>query len=251
MSFFGASEFFLEVAKGNVPRHRQSKPYGFNPGVVINTTEDVWSEGGTKVLATVAEVMSVVSDSALDSAAGTGLRTILIGGLDANFLNISETVTLNGVTPALTVNSYIRIQRVFGRTAGSLLVNQGTIRLTGNVSGNVQSNMLPLAGFAQGVHYTCPAAASAFVFNFAINANKATGATAAIQMAIVIQQGITDGSAFTLLEERDSSDPPTLSFPLQVPLVLNARDDFKAIAQSDKAGTEFTAYIAVIEVDDA
>jgi hypothetical protein len=71
--------------------------------------------------------MKISSSSADDAAAGTGARTISIAGLDANYNEISETVTLNGQTEVNTVNSYLRISRMFVVTAGSGATAAGTI----------------------------------------------------------------------------------------------------------------------------
>jgi hypothetical protein len=48
--------------------------------------------------------MTVSSSSASDTSAGTGARTVLITGLNANYAVISESVTMNGQTAVTTTN---------------------------------------------------------------------------------------------------------------------------------------------------
>lgn len=75
--------------------------------------------------------MSVVSTSANDAAAGTGIRTLDINYLDANLAPQLETVTMNGVGAVLTVATNIRfIQSVHIATVGSGKVAAGTITIS-------------------------------------------------------------------------------------------------------------------------
>ena len=76
---------------------------------------------------TTATTLSVVSTSVNDTSAGTGIRTISIMGLDQNYNEISEVLTLNGLTPVITVNSYLRINNVVNLSHGSLLSADGDI----------------------------------------------------------------------------------------------------------------------------
>lgn len=72
--------------------------------------------------------MSVVSTSANDTAAGTGIRTVDIHYLDANLAEQMETVTMNGTTPVLTVATNIRfIQCMHMVTYGTGKSAAGTI----------------------------------------------------------------------------------------------------------------------------
>jgi hypothetical protein len=52
--------------------------------------------------------MSIVSTSAQDGPGGTGVRSIVLNYLDADLVQHSETVVLNGTTPVLTVATNIR-----------------------------------------------------------------------------------------------------------------------------------------------
>ena len=52
--------------------------------------------------------MSIVSTSAQDGPGGTGVRSIIVHYLDADLVSRTETVTLNGTTPVLTVATNIR-----------------------------------------------------------------------------------------------------------------------------------------------
>ncbi len=74
-----------------------------------------------------AAIMAFASDDANDTSAGTGLRTILIVYLDANYDEQEETITLNGTTKVVSVASMLRINYMIGQTAGSGGINAGNI----------------------------------------------------------------------------------------------------------------------------
>lgn len=76
--------------------------------------------------------LSFVSSSVNDAAAGTGLRTLSIGYIEhSTLLAKTETITMNGTTPVLTVATNIRfVNSLTMLTAGSGGKNAGTITAT-------------------------------------------------------------------------------------------------------------------------
>ena len=80
---------------------------------------------------------SLGSSSASDAAAGVGARTVRITYFNNSGAGpFTEIVTLNGVTPVNTVSTTIRfIEKMEVVTAGSTLVNVGTITLFGAAAG--------------------------------------------------------------------------------------------------------------------
>lgn len=104
--------------------------FGFNSDIDTGTVpEDIWALGGLYSFTVTASVLSIVSSSTDDAAAGTGARTITIEGVDANRMELIETVTLNGTTPVLTTNEFLRVNRAYNVTAGSNEVNVGNITI--------------------------------------------------------------------------------------------------------------------------
>lgn len=74
-----------------------------------------------------AETVQIFSDSANDTVAGTGARSVRVIGLDEGWNMIAEEVNLNGTTPVLTANTYRRIHSARVTSAGSSGVNAGQI----------------------------------------------------------------------------------------------------------------------------
>lgn len=154
-------EFYLEVSRGNVPGHRVAFITG-SSGIVGATETTLMPFNQIYQFPTSAAVVQVASTDANDTGAGTGARTVMINGLDANYVEISETLTLNGLTPVSSVNSYLRINVTAIQTAGSSGVNAGTIYVgTGVFTAGVPAVKLdimsPGRNYTQVGVYTVPA----------------------------------------------------------------------------------------------
>lgn len=188
------TEFYLDVARGLVTGMSCVNKFGRNSDVDAGT-EDLWAQGGLYVQATAASVVNFVSSSANDAAAGTGARTILITGLNASDVEVTETLTLNGITNVPTVNSYGFISRVVVLTAGSGAANAGTI--TGTATGGGTPLLISVAiGINQsqlGI-YKVPAGKSAYIFDWGGSFYSAT-AGAQVELRLLIKPS---GGVFNL-----------------------------------------------------
>jgi hypothetical protein len=124
----------IEIARGRV---EGAQPVGVT-GTLTTTgavTEIMVWPGSTVKDPSVAPVggvrMTLVSTSAQDSAAGTGIRTLRFNYLDADLNPQSEIVTLNGTTPVLTVATNVRwVGDLTGLTFGSHKHAVGDITVT-------------------------------------------------------------------------------------------------------------------------
>ncbi len=141
ISRVGTTEpFYLQVARNQISFHKSNFKFGFNSDV-DDSLETVWAQGGLYSYLASASVLKVSSSSTADTSAGTGARTVEISGLDTNYDEISETVTLNGQTAVNTTNEFLRINRMVVRSAGSGGQNAGVIYAgTGTVTTGVPAN---------------------------------------------------------------------------------------------------------------
>lgn len=139
---------------GRVGGHSRVSVYGHRATPIAG--DDIWEGGGAYPLQAAATKLEILSASANDAAAGTGARTFTIQGLDTNFNQISETITMNGVTPVQTANTYLRVNSLTIASSGSGQVNAGdvTLRVTG--AGATQAIARAGYGFAKQCVYTVP-----------------------------------------------------------------------------------------------
>lgn len=138
--------FNLDVSRNFIEEHYPLYKFGFNSDI-NGTEETIWTQGGNYVWPTSAAQRYVSSSSADDTAAGTGVRSIRIFGLDANYNEITEDITLTGQTQKITANSYLRIYRAYAITAGSGGTAAGIVYIAdsgvsaGVPTGNVYANL--------------------------------------------------------------------------------------------------------------
>lgn len=93
--------------------------YKFGRNADVDAAEDVISQGGNLFVPTAAGATTIVSAAAGDAAAGAGLATVEVTGVDANWDLITETVALSGVTPVTLTNQFLRVFRMAAVTAGT------------------------------------------------------------------------------------------------------------------------------------
>lgn len=183
ISQVGTTEpFELQVSRGQIYLHENICPYGINADIGTSS-ETVWAEGGIYTYPSAATVMKVSSSSADDAAAGTGARTVLISGLDADYNEISETVTLDGQDEVETTNEFLRINEAFVLTAGSGKGNAGNIYIgTGTVTTGKPATVFGIlptsAGRLEQAVYTVPANHSAYIHKFVFSSFNATAGAA-------------------------------------------------------------------------
>lgn len=141
-TYFGKNEpFDLQVARGQISNHKSLFKFGNNPDI-NGSLETIWSHGGLYVYPTSAIQMKVSSTSTNDTSNGTGARTIVVSGLNENYDEVSETVTLNGQNAVLTANTFIRVFRSYVVLAGSGNTAEGTIYIgTGTVTDGVPATV--------------------------------------------------------------------------------------------------------------
>lgn len=130
-------DYGTDVSRGIYPGVVPIHKFGHNHAVGT-TFENLWNPGGVYVWRSTAIIMTASSDDANDTSAGTGARTIRIEGLLDGWVEDTEDIVLNGLTPVNTTKEWFRINRVYVLTAGetdALAGNKGTLYIgTGTVT---------------------------------------------------------------------------------------------------------------------
>lgn len=176
----GAYEpFELQVARGQIQGHRSVVVFGFNPDVDTSQVS-VWPLPSLITFPSDALQMTVSSTSANDTSAGTGARTVVVQGLDANYNEVSETVTLNGQTAVTMTTSMLRINYAYVATAGSGNGAAGDIYIgTGTVTAGVPATAYDIIKFDYNTtitgSFTIPAGYTAYVSQGLFSSGQAGG----------------------------------------------------------------------------
>jgi len=144
------SNFLFDVVRGAIPNAFAIHKFGANFDIdQADDPESVWTSGGLYPWASLSSAQTIycISTSASDTA------TLSIEGLDANYDEQTEIVTLTGATAVATTNTFIR---VFRMTYDAENVGDITARVTSG-TGTVVAQID--AGYSQTLMavYTIPA----------------------------------------------------------------------------------------------
>ena len=175
----------IPIANGDVDGYAAIHKFGRNPSIG-NAPETVWMHGGKYQYLDVgsASTLYAYSANSEDSASGDGARTITILGLDNNFNEIEETVTVGG---AATTLEFLRVYRAYVATAGVTTTNEGNVLIstgsggTGTVLadiGTIGTGTTFGLGQTQLALYTVPAGKTGYLTTWNVGCapmnNKAT-----------------------------------------------------------------------------
>ena len=243
--------FELQVARGQISWHYPQFKFGFNPDV-DNALETVWAEGGLYGYLSAASVLKVSSSSTDDAAAGTGARTVQLYGLDADYNEINEIVTLNGQTSVNSVNSFLRINRMVIRSAGSGEINAGVIYAgTGTVTSGVPANKYATIAIGDGqtlmALWTVPAGYTAYLFQTDLTA-ACTTSNKLLNVRIVSRPF---GEVFQIKDKFGMGvGGETVTQVYQYPLKFEEKTDLevRAIGDAGSANIQVSAGLDIIYI---
>lgn len=139
------------------------------------------------VFQTSAQSLEILSGSADDTAAGIGARTILIESLDANLLEVSTIVTLNGTTPVVLPGTHLYVNSVAVASSGSNHTNVGPITLRVAGGGDVQGYIGAGIGIQRAFKFTVPAGKAVIIDNFYGNAGNIGGSNIIVTTEFMIR----------------------------------------------------------------
>ena len=243
----GTSEpFELQVSRNQISFHKTIFKFGYN-AAVGSSKETIWEQGGLYAYPASATVMTVSSSSANDTAAGTGARTVEISGLDADYNEISEIVTLNGQTAVNTTKSYLRINRGIVRSAGSGGANAGTIYAgTGTVTSGVPANVyLSINGDGDNQTlmslWTVPAGYTAFLTKMSLSTGTSTNTKAVLNASLFARPY---GEVFQVKERFTLTDGTHEQF-YTFPLSFAEKTDLEMRAFSSSGSVDFNVSAAM------
>jgi hypothetical protein len=242
----GAYEpFELQVSRNQIMAHRVVNMFGYNADV-DTAIETVWPEGGVLTRPAAALAMTVSSSSADDDAAGTGARTVVIQGLDANYNEVSETVELDGQTAVTMATEMIRVTYMFVASAGSGNTAAGTIYVgTGTVTSGVPATIYNTIGLGFNASLTCsytvPAGHTGYVVSGMFTAGQASGSQAVTgQLALINSDLIRRVVAISTLNNG------VAIYPFEYPVPVLEKMTVEALAIGSGSNNLVSAKIQIV-----
>jgi len=190
-----SADFLIDVAAGKIPGVSAINKFGQNDDVDTGTVpETVWNGPTARwVPPTAARIHQIAStDNTADNSGGTGALTVVVMGLDENWVEQQEVVTLNGTTDVPTVNAYTRIFRLGVATAGSGKTNAGTITATADTDATVTAQIAVGDSSSQMAVWTVPAGKTALIVTAfgAVHRQGAGSKGAMVEIALHVTTGL-------------------------------------------------------------
>ncbi len=218
----------LEIAAKRSPGIAPVNIFGFNR-LVGTSFETIWNYGGTITIPTTEAQLSVVSSNAGDS------MQVLIEGVDENYNVVYDVVTLNGLTPVTTTNSFMRVNNAVilsGSNAGNI-----TISHSGNVIEYIDAGI----GLKQTCNYTIPAKHALFIFRISLTSGTVKG-----NKYITYRNRIdaANGRILRVAEATWQNDMQT--FDRQIPFRVDEKNHFQFEAKSSGSQNEVSIFVEAL-----
>jgi len=163
-------DFRFSVATDKIAGISQREVYGFNPDI-NGTLELVWGTGGNFPYPTSAQTIYIVSTSADDDSAGTGIREVRVEYLNSSFETIFVDVELDGTNPVQIGTDFFRVQDVRALQVGSVGSAVGTVTLYYGVSTTIATIFIG-TNEARSCLFTIPAGYTGYITGASISASK-------------------------------------------------------------------------------
>jgi hypothetical protein len=234
---FGKHEpWNLQVSREQIENHKRLFKFGFNPDI-NGTEETVWDAGGIYAYPSAAVVMTATTDAGTP-ANDNGVK-ILIQGLDANYNEVSQEITLAGSGTATTTQTFIRVFRVYV---------SGSQAPTGNI--NITNGGTTYARVSLGENqtlmsmWTVPAGYTAYLSHL----NIATGTTNANQYIVVKLVAREPGGVFRTQLKQSIGSGGVADFVIEYPLPFSEKTDIQVRALSSGSNNLVSSDFSIIYI---
>ena len=228
-------EFIIAIGQGQVPGMSIISKAGNNNNVAA-TPVDIATQGAYTFQSTAAQ-LDITSTSAADTAAGTGARTLFLEGLDVNRDQITEIVTLNGLTIVTTTASFLAINNVKVVTAGSGDQNAGTIIGLHGVDSIFQIAIGD--NKALQVPFTVPNGFTAYIFDALVSGD-------ANKIVEIFVQDRPFGEVFSGFRSLTSQQA---NFQFKIAKILSSRSEFRILASTSPGTADISVAYSLILVE--
>ena len=234
---FGKTEpFELQVVRNQVLDHKTIFKFGFNPDV--NGTEETSRDvGGLYAYPGSAVAMTVTTDAGTP-ATDNGVK-VVVQGLDGDYNEVSQEVTLAGSGTATTTQTFIRVNRAYvsgsQEPTGNLSITNGGTTYARITLGENQTLM---------ALWTVPAGYTGFLDHV----NIATGTTNANQYvtAQIVQR--TQGGVFRVMMKQTLGSGGGADFILRYPIEVSEKTDLEVRAISSGSNNLISANFSIVYI---
>jgi hypothetical protein len=224
----------LQVAQGLITGHTTEKITGYNPST--SAGDAVWSAGTPYPWSSLVTAQTLYLKSSTNNATDRNMP-ILIDGLDANYANQTEVITLDASDSRTVITSTKQFLRIHSIMCNGANTNAGdiTVHVTSG-TGTVVSKMSAGRGRAQAGVYTVPAGYTGYLFKGDASSTAAT---------VVNFMGRYFGKAFIVLHVA-IVDNSTYIYDFPFPMVLPEKTDMYTVIEAGSGKTAVNYEILLV-----
>lgn len=218
----------MEIASGRSEKLSTINVFGFNRDIATDF-ETIWQYGGAYTFPTSAATLSIVSSDAADTMG------VLVSGLDENYQEIYDVVTLQGLTPVSTTNAFFRVNSAVilaGNNVGNITITHGS---------DVVQYIGAEIGLSQSCVYTVPAGKDLYLFRISM-----TSGTVNPNKYITYRNVVTNSSGRTLRVAEGTFQNNQQNFDRQIPFRITEKTDFSFEAKSSSGTNELSIFIETV-----
>jgi hypothetical protein len=211
--------------------------FGAVPTMSINTTGTVWDKNNTIYPWSAWSTASVIRIDRV--SASDANKRVTVFGLDANYNQINETITLTNATGNLSVNQFIRVFRAFcgdGETnVGDILIKVNTTDVAIITASKAQTLMAV---------FTIPAGYTGYLTKGACSAQAGSDATGDMFIRYFGQESFRVGHSF---EVSGAGGQYIYDFSVPIPIPEKSDIDVRITTRSNNG--RFTAAFDMILIE--
>lgn len=222
----------VDFARGHYLNVTPLHIFGFNRSIATSFETIFNDGGGVYTFPSSALVLSLVS-----SAADTCV--VCVYGLDADWLEITENVTLTGTTPVTTTKSFFRVNGAYVVSG----TQSGNVSITNN--GTKYAYIEASTGVSQACVLSTSATKSVYITDVTFTSGTVTGNRYLTGRAYLKQYGMTAKNFW-----ESTWAEGQISFNMSVPFKLPPKSDFMLEAKSSASENEISVYINGFVIDD-
>ena len=194
--------YYLKLVKGHFSNENKLILTASNINIGTST-ETIANFSTLWTPPTVARTISFVSTSASDSAAGIGIRSFILSGVNASRELISETITLNGTTPVVSTLLYLGVNSILAASWGSSGVAVGNVTGTATTENTTQVQIEAGQLNSAQIIYHVPVGYNLYSSHFPIQVYKNANQHPGLNVKGFL---ILNGGKFTIFEAELQSD---------------------------------------------
>lgn len=222
--------------------------FGANDDIDTGSNEDIWDFGSQHQFQSSAQSLEALSSSANDSASGTGANTIRVLGVDDNYNEIYEDVTLNGTTAVNLTQKFLRANCAYVLTAGTDETNDGDITVRIVSGGDEYCQINEGNGQTLMCIYTIPAGKTGYMTSWSSGIYGAPSSGVSVDLKL---RRRTEGGVIRFVSRGGVIDSGTSSSHRKwlPPVTFNEKEDVWVSASVDTSNTSVFSEFDIVLVD--